>query len=71
MNIIRKENENHLFCEVRVGDIFEYDDSVFMRCGGTCSDCHECNAICLEDGIVMCFMGNEEIRLVNADLVIH
>lgn len=71
MNIIRKENENHLFCEVRVGDIFEYDDSVFMRCGETCSDCLEFNAICLEDGIVMCFMGNEKIRLVNADLVIH
>lgn len=71
MNIIRKENESHLFCEVDVGEVFEYDDSIFMKFGETSSDCPACNAICLEDGIVSCFIGNEEIRPVNADLVIH
>lgn len=70
MNIIRKEKAKHLFCEARVGEIFEHDDSVFMKFGG-CSNCHACNAICLEDGIIMSFVDNEEIRPVNADLVIH
>lgn len=28
MNIIRKENKNHLFEEVNVGEIFEYDNSI-------------------------------------------
>lgn len=70
MNIIRKENENHLFDEVNVGEVFEYDDRIFMRFGETI-DCPVSNAICLEDGIITCFLGNEEIRLINADLVIH
>lgn len=71
MSIIRKENGNHLFCEVNVGEVFEYDDSVFMKIGETSSDCITCSAICLEDGIIMYFEGNEEIRPVNADIVIH
>ena len=71
MNIIRKENEYHLFCEVRVGEVFEHNNSIFMKFGGTCSDCHACNAICLNDGIIMSFADNEEIRPINADLVIH
>ena len=31
MNIIRKENEIHLFCEVNAGEVFEYGDSIFMK----------------------------------------
>lgn len=71
MNIIRKENENHLFDEVDVGEIFEYDNSIFMRFGETVSNGHVYNAICLEDGIIACFMGDEVVRFVAADLVIH
>ena len=71
MNIIRKENENHLFDEVDVGEIFEYDNSIFMRFGETVSNGHVYNAICLEDGIITCFMGDEVIRFIAADLVIH
>lgn len=71
MNIIRKENENHLFCEVGIGEVFEYDDSIFMKFEGTTSSEPMYNAICLEDGIITCFLGNEEIRPVNADLIIH
>lgn len=70
MNIIKEKNKSRLFCEVDIGEVFEYDNSIFMKFGET-SDCSTCNAICLEDGIVSCFLGNEEIRLVNADLVIH
>lgn len=71
MNIIRKENESHLFCEVNAGEVFEYGDSIFMKFEEVSSDCPACKAICLEDGIVSCFLGNEEIQPVNADLVIH
>lgn len=71
MNIIRKENKNHLFCEVNVGEVFEYDDNMFMKVGESSSDCHTSRAICLENGLITCFLGNEEIQPVNADLVIH
>lgn len=71
MNIVRKENESHLFCDVNVGEVFEYGDSIFMKLGETSPDYSACKAICLEDGIVSCFLGNEEIQPVNADLVIH
>lgn len=71
MNIIRKENENRLFDEASVGEIFEYNDSIFMKFGKSAHDCLTNKAICLKDGIITCFLGNEEIRSVNADLVIH
>lgn len=29
MNIIRKKNEKHLFNEVDVGKIFEYDNAIY------------------------------------------
>lgn len=71
MNIIRKENEEHLFDEVDVGEIFEYDNSIFMRFGETVSNDYVYNAIRLEDGIITFFMNNDVIRFVDADLVIH
>ena len=71
MNIIRKKNEKHLFSEADAGRVFEYGNKIFMKFGGTCSDCHACNAICLEDGKIICFMGAELVQLVDADLVIY
>lgn len=71
MNIIRKKTKSHLFDEASVGEIFEYDGSIFMKFGKNAYDCLTNKAICLEDGIITCFMGNEEIQSVNADLVIH
>lgn len=71
MNIIRKKDEYHLFGEADIGGIFEYDNSIFMKFGGIASDGHIYNAICLEDGIITCFMGDETIQFIDADLVIH
>lgn len=71
MNIIRKNDGDHFFDEVDVGGVFEYDNSIFMRFGDTASNGQVFNAICLEDGIIMSFADNEEIRPVDADLVIH
>lgn len=71
MNIIRKENENHLFCNVRGGGVFEYDHDIFMKFEETNCDGHVCNAICLEDGTITYFRNDEIIRFVDADLVIH
>lgn len=71
MNIIRENNGNHLFDEVDVGGIFEYDNDIFMRFREVISNGQICNAICLEDGTISCFMGNETIQFVDADLVIH
>ena len=71
MNIIKKKNGYHLFCEADIGGIFEYDNRVFMKFRGIASDGHIYNAICLEDGIVICFMGDETIQFIDADLVIH
>lgn len=71
MNIIRKNDGDHFFDEVNIGGIFEYDNSIFMRFGETVSNGHIYNAICLEDGIITCFMGDEVIRFADADLVIH
>lgn len=71
MNIIRRENENHFFDDVDVGGIFEYNNNIFMRFRETVSNGHIYNAICLEDGTITCFMGDEVVRFVDADLVIH
>lgn len=71
MNIIRKKNEKHLFNEVGVGKIFEYDNAIFMRFKETTANGRMYNAICLEDGTITCFMGDELIQFVNADLVIY
>lgn len=70
MNIIRKKNEKRLFHEADVGKIFEYDNSIFMRFKDTASNGRIYNAICLEDGKLTCFMGDELIQFVDADLVI-
>lgn len=71
MNIIRKKNEKHLFNEVGIGRTFEYDNDIFMRFKETASNGRIYNAICLEDGRIVCFMGDELIEFVDADLVIH
>lgn len=71
MNIVRKTNEQRHFDEVRVGEIFEYCDSIYIKSGGATSGSYTYNAICLEDGIVTYFMDNEPVRFVDADLVIH
>ena len=71
MNIIRKETKTRLFDEASVGEIFEYNGSIFMKFGKNADDCLTNKAICLKDGIITCFLGNEEIQPVNADLVIH
>lgn len=71
MNITRKNNEQRHFNEVKVGQIFEYCDSIYIKSGGDTSIIYAYNAICLEDGIVTYFMDNEPVRVVDADLVIH
>lgn len=71
MNIIRKENKNHLFDEISIGGIFECGDTIFMKFREIVSNGHVYNAIGLEDGEITCFMSDEEIQPVNADLVIH
>lgn len=71
MNIIRKNNEQRHFDEVKVGEIFEYCDSIYIKSAGSTSSSYAYNAICLEDGIVTYFMDNEPVRFVDADLVIH
>ena len=71
MNIIRKNNEKHLFNEVGIGRTFEYDNDIFMRFKETASNGRMYNAICLEDGKISCFMGDEVIQFVDADLVIY
>lgn len=71
MNITRKNNEQRHFNEVKVGQIFEYCDSIYIKSGGATSISYTYNAICLEDGIVTYFMDNEPVRVVDADLVIH
>lgn len=71
MNITRKNNEQSHFNEVKVGQIFEYCDSIYIKSGGATSISYTYNAICLEDGIVTYFMDNEPVRVVDADLVIH
>jgi hypothetical protein len=70
MNIIRKNNEPRHFNEVKVGEIFEYCDSIYIKSGGSTSSSYAYNAICLEDGIVTYFMDEEPVRFVDADLVI-
>ena len=70
MNIIRKKSEKHLFNEVDVGRIFEYDNAIFIRFKDTASNGRIYNAICLDDGALICFMGDELIQFVDADLVI-
>ena len=70
MNITRKNNEQRHFNEVKVGQIFEYCDSIYIKSGGATSISYTYNAICLEDGIVTYFMDNEPVRVVDADLVI-
>lgn len=71
MNIIRKENKNHLFDEVNVGEIFEYDNSIFIRIRDTTSYGNLYNAVCIEDGVVTYFMDDDVIQFIDADLVIH
>ena len=71
MNIIRKKNEKHLFNEVDIGRTFEYDNDIFMRFKDTASNGRIYNAIRLEDGKLTCFMGDEVIQFVDADLVIY
>lgn len=71
MNIIRKNNDERLFDEAGVGEIFEYRNNIFMKFENTASNGHVYNAICLENGIITCFIGDEVVRSVNADLVIH
>jgi hypothetical protein len=71
MNIVRESNEQRPFDEVRVGEIFEYCDTSYIKSGGATSSSYTYNAICLEDGIVTYFMDEEPVRLVDADLVIH
>lgn len=70
MNIIRKKSEKHLFNEVDVGRTFEYDNDICMRFKDIASNGRIYNAICLEDGALICFMGDELIQFVDADLVI-
>ena len=71
MNIVRKNNNERLFDEAGVGEIFEYRNNIFMKFENTASNGHAYNAICLENGIITCFIGDELVRLVDTDLVIH
>lgn len=71
MNIIRKKNKKNLFSEADVGRIFDHDNGIFMKFRETPSNGFIYNAICLEDGRIVCFMGDELIEFVDADLVIH
>lgn len=66
MNTIRKKNENHPFHEVDVGEIFEYENSIFMKFGDNASKGSVYNAICLKDGVIAClrFTGDEVVRPV-------
>ena len=73
MNIIRKENEKHTFNEIDAGEIFEYENNIFMKFGNNASSGSIYNAICLKDGIIAClrFTGDEIVQPVTTNSVIH
>jgi hypothetical protein len=69
MKIENKVYDNHTtFGELECGDVFIHDGEVCMKTNG---DVSISNAVSLEDGLMMCFLEDDEVRLVKATLTIE
>lgn len=69
MKIDNKVFDNPMtFGELECSDVFIHDGEVCMKTNG---DVSISNAVSLEDGRMMCFLEDDEVRVVTATLTVE
>ena len=72
MKINQKRRIATDFDEVSLGDVFQYEDDVYMRIDDICNNRNEIfNAVNLSNGDLFFFPRNETVTQVEAELIIE
>ena len=73
MRISKTGGKSLYFCDVAVGQVFSFEDSLFMRTGPLYTKhgdkYSEINAIKLDDGVPGCFVGAASVRVISGEFV--
>ena len=68
MKITRQNDKNLQFEDIKAGEVFEYDNVIYLKTDKKSSD--DANAVNLETGIWAIFFLDDEVKRLDAELII-
>lgn len=69
MRIVRQDNKSEHFSDIKVGEVFEYDNSIYIRMEEIVGN--KANAVNLATGIWATFFDDDDVDKLNAEVIIR